>query len=205
MREPYKILGVSEDADSDEIKRAYRQLSRKYHPDANINNPNKDLAEAKFKEIQDAYNQIINEREKGEDTYSSFFGGFRTGGYSQNQNNYDTQTQHFKAAEVYINNRKFREAINVLNGMAQKTSMWYYYHAAANQGLGNHIIAVEEAETALRMEPDNMLYQQFYDRIRSGNQWYQNQGEAYGFSTDSFGDCCIKILMFNCICGCCLR
>ena len=58
MTDPYQILGVSRDASDDEIKKAYRTLSRKYHPDANINNPNKDQAEAKFKEVQQAYQQM---------------------------------------------------------------------------------------------------------------------------------------------------
>ena len=62
MTDPYSVLGVSRDASDDEIKKAYRNLSRKYHPDANINNPNKDQAEAKFKEVQQAYQQIMKER-----------------------------------------------------------------------------------------------------------------------------------------------
>ena len=56
MTDPYSVLGVPKDASDDDIKKAYRNLSRKYHPDANINNPHKDLAEAKFKEVQQAYN-----------------------------------------------------------------------------------------------------------------------------------------------------
>ena len=60
MTDPYSVLGVSRDASDDEIKKAYRNLSRKYHPDANINNPNKDQAEVKFKEVQQAYQQIRN-------------------------------------------------------------------------------------------------------------------------------------------------
>lgn len=63
MFDPYSVLGVSRDASDDEIKKAYRKLSRKYHPDANINNPNKAQAEEKFKEVQQAYEQIMKERE----------------------------------------------------------------------------------------------------------------------------------------------
>ena len=63
MADPYKILGVSRDASDEEIKKAYRALSRKYHPDANINNPNKAQAEEMFKTVQQAYNQIMKEKE----------------------------------------------------------------------------------------------------------------------------------------------
>ena len=71
MQDPYSILGVSRDASDEDIKKAYRKLSRIYHPDANINNPNKDQAEAKFKEIQQAYQQIIKEKEMGASGHSA--------------------------------------------------------------------------------------------------------------------------------------
>lgn len=63
MIDPYQVLGVSRSASDDEIKKAYRNLSRKYHPDANINNPNKDQAEEKFKQVQQAYDQIMKEKQ----------------------------------------------------------------------------------------------------------------------------------------------
>ena len=59
MTDPYKVLEVSRDASMDDIKKQYRALSRKYHPDSNINNPDKDKAEEKFKEVQAAYEQIV--------------------------------------------------------------------------------------------------------------------------------------------------
>lgn len=82
MIDPYRTLGVSRDATEEEIKKAYRALSRKYHPDANINNPNKDQAEEKFKEIQAAYEQIMKERTEGYGSYGSGYGSYggRTSG-----------------------------------------------------------------------------------------------------------------------------
>ena len=61
--DPYKVLGVSYNASDDEIKKAYRQLSRKYHPDANVGNPNQAQYEEKFKEVQQAYNMIMDQRQ----------------------------------------------------------------------------------------------------------------------------------------------
>lgn len=76
--DPYKVLGISSDATDEEVKKAYRELSRKYHPDANANNPLKDLAEEKFKEVQAAYSQIMDMRAKGYATN----GSQTSGGYS---------------------------------------------------------------------------------------------------------------------------
>ena len=62
INNPYEVLGVSPSASDDEIKKAYRDLTRKYHPDANVDNPLADLAEEKFKEVQEAYDMIMKER-----------------------------------------------------------------------------------------------------------------------------------------------
>lgn len=83
--DPYETLGIARSATDDEVKKAYRELSRKYHPDANANNPLKELAEEKFKEVQAAYSRIMDEREHGgvygQGDAQNPFGGYQSGGY----------------------------------------------------------------------------------------------------------------------------
>lgn len=83
---PYEVLGVDPGATDDEVKKAYRKLSRQYHPDANINNPNKEQAEEKFKQVQQAYQQVMKMREQGTSGYGSGYGtgGYGSGGYYGN-------------------------------------------------------------------------------------------------------------------------
>ena len=184
MQDPYKVLGVSRDADMDEIKKAYRKLSRKYHPDANINNPDKEQAEEMFKLVQQAYDQIVDEREHGTSgSYAgggSGYGGFGGYGYQQTHTD-DAMSQRLRAAVSYLNNQRYSEALNVLNDMTERTAEWYYYHAIANAGIGNNVNAQEDARQAAAMEPNNIQYQQLYRQLSGGAGWYQDMGRGYGY------------------------
>ncbi len=197
MTDPYIILGVSRQASSDEIKKAYRKMSRIYHPDANVNNPNKDKAEEKFKEIQAAYNQIMDEREHG------YSGGYQseTGGFGKGFSGESVQMQ---AAVNFINNRQYAQALNVLNGISDHNARWYYVHAYANYGLGNVINAVEDARRAVQMEPNNMEYQNLLRQLEAGGSWYRGMGNEYGRPSGGAGNCCMQLLclemLFNCCC-----
>jgi molecular chaperone DnaJ len=204
MLDPYSVLGVSRDTSMDEIKKAYRTLSRKYHPDANINNPNKEQAEEMFKQVQQAYDQIVKERERGT-SQDSWYGGFGgTGSAYQTQD--DQRSMEMRAAANYINASHYQEAMNVLNGMTEKNGEWYYYHAIANAGMGNTANAMEDARKAIELEPSNMQYQRLYQQLQSGGQWYQTTGSGYGYQrpADSMGNCCCQCLFMNMCCpGCC--
>ena len=153
MFDPYSVLGVSRDASDEEIKKAYRKLSRKYHPDANINNPNKEQAEEKFKEVQQAYEQIMKEKEYGSSygNAGGYYGGF-TG--RQNSTYQDEEAIRRQAAANYIQSRHFQEAMNVLSSLKQRNGEWYYLSAMANMGLGNNVNALEDIRTAVNLEPD---------------------------------------------------
>lgn len=245
MRNPYEVLGVSPGATDEEIKKAYRKLSRQYHPDSNVNNQHPEVAEERFKAVQQAYNQIMKEKQQGyaggyqngssqnRSTYgyggqgygSSGYGGQSYGsngyggqGYGQSgygygqqgsQQGYSAQdSAEMRAAANYINSGYFNEALNVLNRMPpdQRTARWYYFAAAANQGSGNNVKAMEYARRAVEMEPSNMEYRQFLQNLEFGGIWYQDMGSAYqrpfsGATGMCLTLCCI-MSMFG---GCCFR
>lgn len=227
MSDPYQVLGVSRDASEEDIKKAYRALSRQYHPDANINNPHKELAEEKFKQIQQAYQQIMKERTEGPQSggagsgqsaygaygsggpfggFGDFFGGFGGGSRQQYQGSQFSEEEdiHLRAAANYINTRYYQEARNVLDGIRERGARWYYYSALANQGLGNQIAALQDARQAAAMEPSNQQYQQLRQAMESGGMWYQQQQSSYGvpFGAGSSDFCC-KLCIANMVCNIC--
>ena len=203
MFDPYSVLGVSRDASDDEIKKAYRKLSRKYHPDANINNPNKAQAEEKFKEVQQAYEQIMKEREYGSSGNYNSYGGF--GGFgTQGQNTYqDEEAVRRQAAANYINSRHYKEAMNVLSSLQQRNGQWYYLSAMANMGLGNNVNALNDARSAVNMEPDNMQYRMLLQRLEGGGTWYQEQQNPFGGMPSDGSDMCVKLCLANAACNLC--
>ena len=192
-------------ASDDEIKKAYRALSRKYHPDANVNNPNKEQAEEKFKQVQQAYDQIMKEKQQG----GGYGGGYsQNGGYSYGSNrSYQRagDSVQMQAAANYIVNHCYAEALNVLNGIpfAERSARWYYYSAMANQGAGNNIVAREHATRAVEMEPSNLEYRQFKQHLDNGGAWYSSMGSSYERPYASAGNWCLSMLLLNMICNCC--
>ena len=229
MPDPYSVLGVDRNASDDELKKAYRSLSRKYHPDANINNPHKDEAEAKFKEVQQAYQQIMDDRERGYTSggggsssgsgsgyggsfYGGYgpFGGFGSfggyGGYGQSgesDSRRETTDPHLKAAANYIRSGHYREALNVLDGIKERNALWYFYSASANSGLGNNVTALEHAREAVRLEPENMQYRMLLERMEGGGTWYQQRQTMYGYPGSFDSSCCVKLCVANLLCNLC--
>ncbi len=219
MMDPYQVLGVSRGASDEEIKKAYRSLSRKYHPDANVNNPNKDQAEEKFKQVQQAYDQIMKEKQQGSSfggygyggtgsngTSYEDFGGFGGFGYGS-ANTYQEENSKLQAAANYIRNGYYKEANNVLNDIpfAERNGRWYYYSAVTNQGLGNTATALEHIRRAVELEPSNVQYRQFQQNLEYGGTWYTSMGGGYE-RPYSGSEWCLRMILLNLFCNfCCFR
>lgn len=207
-KNPYEVLGISPSATDDEVKKAYRELSRKYHPDSYVNNPLADLAEEKFKEVQQAYDQIMKQRQNGGAHAGSAYGGPTFNGHSarytnQSYSSEDNQTDmQLQAARTYINARRYREALNVLEGISNRNAMWYYYSSYANMGIGNNIVALDHARQAAAMEPNNMEYANLVNQLQFRAQRYQNTGYGYGRSSYGTGDLCCDLWCADTLCEC---
>ena len=227
MTDPYQVLGVSPTATDDEVKKAYRTLCKKYHPDANVGKPDAAQAEKKFMEVQQAYEEIMHRRQGGgaragsgynglqqqaggygqqDDPFSAFWGSYggyggSAGGYAQQQ----AEPVEMRAAQNYINTGHYAEALNALGSVepGKRGARWYYLNALAQSGLHNNAQAMEYARQAVNMEPGNMQYQSLLSQLQGGGSAYSQRGEDYGRHTFGRGNICCSILAMEMLCMCC--
>ena len=192
---PYEVLGVSRNASIDEIKRAYKELSRKYHPDSYVGNPLSSLAEEKFKQVQEAYDAIMKEK-NGDFNYTD---NYNNSGYYNSESG--------EMAEVYnlLGRRAYSQALSLLDSMPNRNAKWYYYSAIAQVGLGNNLRGMEYARMAVSMEPNNIEYQNLVNRLSfQGNRYGEvrnvYRGGRSGF--DDASDLCCKLWLADSLCEC---
>ena len=202
IEDPYKVLGLSPDASDEEVKRAYRRLAKKYHPDLN---PGDQEAARKMQEVNAAYEQI-KDPDKFRQQQSGGYGGYYDpfGGYRQQQSygQGGSADQYQQAAYNYIRFRRYREALNALENSTERNARWYYLSALANDGLGNQVTALEHIRRAVSMDPDNLEYQQVLSQMEYGGSVYRQQaGNFRGFTMG--GDPCTNLCLcylFNLFC-----
>ena len=201
--DPYKVLGLSPDASDEDVKRAYRRLAKKYHPDLN---PGDQEAARKMQEVNAAYEQIKNPEKFQQKTTGGYGGSYYDpfGGYYQQRSQSGSQSgdQYQQAAYNYIRFGRYQEALNTLQSSPERNARWYYLSALANDGLGNQITALEHIRRAVSMDPDNLEYQRVLSQIEHGGAAYRQQaGNFRGFTFG--GDPCTNLCLcylFNIFC-----
>ena len=204
MQDPYRVLGVSPQATDDEVKKAYRALAKKYHPD--VNNGSQE-AEARMKEVNEAYSTVMKWRREGTNAYG--FSGANTAGSQGYGEAGRSANPHMQAARNYIRAGHFQEAMHILEDIMEHNAEWYYRCGEASLGLGNRVAALNYARQAVSMNPNTFEYRALLSRLEGGAQYYQTGGAGRGFSMPTvlcgspLLGCCVLNLLCNCLCNCC--
>lgn len=193
MNDPYAVLGVSKNATEDEIKNAYRELARKYHPDNYTDNPLSDLAGEKMKEINEAYDAIMNERKSGKNK-----GGSYNGGYNANS------ASSFPEVRSLINQGRLEQAQEVLDGVPPQSrdAEWYFLNGTVLYRRGWFDQAYTSFATACRMNPNNMEYRNALNHAQNQTRRQNNPYRSYG-GTGGGCDGCDLCLNLWCADSCC--
>ena len=197
MTDPYKVLGVSPDASDDEIKKAYRALARKYHPDKYRDSDLADLASEKMKEVNAAYEEIQKMRAGGGKGRSQ-----GTGGYSYTTGNTSSNPTYAQVRRL-INSNNIDEAEKILLGVVEgdRNGEWNFLYGCVLLRRGHYTDAQRYFDIACSIEPYNNEYRAAQNELRRRAGGYGN-----GYNTSSGGcsgcDVCSGLMCADCCCEC---
>lgn len=189
MNDPYSVLGVSPNASDEEIKRAYRELARKYHPDNYQNNPLADLAEEKMKAVNEAYEAIQKQRQGGAGTYGS-----HTSAYGSSATGKDPAFARIRSA---ISAGDLQLADKLLSEMADRGAEWHFLSGTVAYRRGWLDEAMQHYQIACQLDPNNMEYRQALAMMNRSGGGFNPYGTA-----GSMSDCCTTYLCLRCLCPC---
>ncbi len=196
--DPYKVLGVSPTATDQQIKEAYRELAKKYHPDSYADNPLADLASEKMKEINEAYDTIMNMRRSG--------GNGQTGYTSPSGS-----TSQFADIRRLINENRTVEAEELLDGipLPSRDAEWHFLKGSIQYKKGYLDSAYSYFSTACRMNPSNPEYAAALNTLnfqRRGGTYPGRNGGYRMNNTSMLGcspcDLCCGLMYADCCCEC---
>ena len=208
MKDPYSILGVSPGASDEEVKNAYRNLARRYHPDNyDDNNPLKDLAKDKMQEINAAYDEI--QRDRSESERSSGSRGYSYGNSYNNSYSSSSNNGIYAAIRQKINERRYHDAEQMLMGVSEfdRNADWHFLNSVCLMQRGKTADAMRELELACTMDPSNLEYQRAKEMFntsgsRYGSTYYGDTGRRPRSSSDDACDCCMNLICLDCLCEC---
>ena len=214
MTDPYQVLGVSPSATDEQIKNAYRELARKYHPDNYANNPLADLAQEKMKEINEAYDQIQRQRKQQSSRAGQGYsqGGYSQGGYSRGyagQGGSSRGRSQFADIRQLLNANRVSDAEELLEGIPQsrRDAEWYFLRGRVFYVRGWLDQAYNYYVRANQMSPGNAEYQTALNQL----MWQRNTGRPAGGYGDyrnvqtggaSGCDMCMGLICADTCCEC---
>ena len=198
MNDPYQILGVSENASDEEIKKAYRDLARKYHPDNYHDNPLADLAQEKMKEINAAYEEINRRRSGGNRTSGGSYGGYQQQ-YGQYQGR--SSSSVLQQVRIAIQSGDLSRAEALLANYSDHNAEWNFLRGAVCYRRGWMDEAKRYYQTACQMEPGNPEYRQALEFMEKGTQSaYRPGGQPFGTDICA-GNPCIPLCCLWTLCN----
>lgn len=200
-KNPYTVLGVSENATDAEIKKAYRELAKKYHPDNYQDSPLADVASEKMKEVNEAYDEIQRLRREGRQ-YNAYgnAGGYNT--YSNARTGY-THT-NYPDVRSYIQSGRLDDAQTILNGVPveKRDAEWYFLSGMIDYRRGWTDRAYTNFKTACDMEPQNNEFRQAFNMCNRQRQYSNTQYQTTRGGGCSGCDVCSGLLCADCCCEC---
>jgi len=194
LRNPYEVLEIKEGASEEEIKKAYRELVKKYHPDQYQNNPLSELAEEKLREINEAYeyltkNGSFKRQPSGSDNYNNSYSGS------------DSNVSSFQRVRMLINSGNLAAAEQLLNTSRDRNAEWYYLKGLIFQRKGWYGEAYSHLQAAVNMDPNNFEYRQAFSQMQ--NNAYTYRGAASGMGYNRSNDMCSMCQCMICSDCCC--
>ncbi len=201
MNDPYSTLGVSPQASDDEVKKAYRDLARKYHPDNYANNPLADLAQEKMKEINEAYDTIQKQRESGSSGYSGQSYGGTQGAYQRQSSSYSSANPQYAQIRNLINAGNLDQAQSMLNNIQTHDAEWNYLMGSIYWRRGWMDEASRYFRTAASMQPNNPEYRDAINYMnRSGQAYYNPNFTGSQMNQQDMCNCCSNLIVADCCC-----
>ncbi len=195
--DPYKVLGVSPNASDEQVKQAYRTLAKKYHPDNYVNNPIADLAAEKMKEINSAYDTIMNMRHGSESgsSYDSSAPNNSSGQYSGSGGG----NPSYAVIRNNISYGNLDKAEELLMQISDRDAEWYFLMGSIYYRRGWMDQARDCFRQATSMDPGNPEYAAAYNRMAQQRDVYRNRGDYYDGGVSPC-DCCSSLICADCCC-----
>ena len=195
MNNPYEVLGIKAGASEEEIKKAYREQVKKYHPDQYQDNPLSSLAEEKLKELNEAYDYLMKNASPKKESAS----------YNTSRSwNSQGDNEFFNQVRSHVNSGNVKVAEDMLNGYSNRTAPWYYLKGLIFMRKGWYDEAFSHIQTAVNMDPSNFEYRNALNRMNTSNNNYRGNAFGRGYNQGKPDLCtvCQCLWCSDCCCEC---